>query len=469
MTSIQYIGKTDVISPRSEEKNLLSSDTTTPSRDPRFDIEMDNQAINEESKPKTPGQWIIHFLMVLGPGLAVMLADTDAGCLVTAAQSGATWGYSLIPLNIILIPVVFAAQELTIRLAIYRKKGQAELIMEHYGKGWAWFATAVILITCTGAVTSEISGIMGVGEIFGVPYWASALIMDAFLISVVLTGSYERVEKIAICVGLFELVFVVTMFMVIPSITPQEFVSGIGFPLTDPNYLSLVAANIGAVVMPWMIFYQQSASVERKLQKKDLKMERIETGIGACLTQLVMVAGIVTTAGTIWDGHLPSENSGIDQIPDISAAITPHLGSVAGRILFSLGMIGGAMIGAIVVTITASWTLGEVVGFGRSLDKSPKDAPGFFIVYLTILAIATAICMILRKNLVAINITVEIMNAVLVPVVLAFTFLLSTRHLPEEVKMKGIHKVVVGTVFVICSVFGIFSAVWATVSTIQGD
>ncbi|WP_204377378.1 hypothetical protein [Aquitalea magnusonii] len=29
----------------------------------------------------------------LGPGLVVMLADTDAGSVLTAAQSGAQWGY----------------------------------------------------------------------------------------------------------------------------------------------------------------------------------------------------------------------------------------------------------------------------------------------------------------------------------------------------------------------------------------
>jgi len=69
---------------------------------------------------------------------------------------------------------------------------------------------------------------------------------------VVFTGSYERVEKIAIFVGLFELVFVVTMIMALPS--PERFAKGMGLPITNPDYLNLVAANIGAVVMPWMIF-----------------------------------------------------------------------------------------------------------------------------------------------------------------------------------------------------------------------
>jgi len=42
------------------------------------------------------------------------------------------------------------------------------------------------------------------------------------------------------------------MIMAMP--TPERFISGVAFPVTNGNFLSLVAANIGAVVMPWMIF-----------------------------------------------------------------------------------------------------------------------------------------------------------------------------------------------------------------------
>ena len=38
-------------------------------------------------------------LWVIGPGMMVMIADTDAGSIVTAAQSGASWGYRLLPLS----------------------------------------------------------------------------------------------------------------------------------------------------------------------------------------------------------------------------------------------------------------------------------------------------------------------------------------------------------------------------------
>ncbi len=41
-------------------------------------------------------------LAVWGPGLIVMLADTDAGCIITAAQSGAQFGYSMVLPQVVL-------------------------------------------------------------------------------------------------------------------------------------------------------------------------------------------------------------------------------------------------------------------------------------------------------------------------------------------------------------------------------
>ena len=70
------------------------------------------------------------FVLVAGPGIVVMLADTDAGSIITAAQSGAEWGYGLLLLQFILIPILFVVQELTVRLGIVTRKGHAELIFE---------------------------------------------------------------------------------------------------------------------------------------------------------------------------------------------------------------------------------------------------------------------------------------------------------------------------------------------------
>ena len=63
-----------------------------------------------------------------------MLADTDAGSLITAAQSGAQWGYGCCCCRLLLIPILYIVQELTVRLGVVTGKGHAELIKQHFGR-----------------------------------------------------------------------------------------------------------------------------------------------------------------------------------------------------------------------------------------------------------------------------------------------------------------------------------------------
>src|SRR5271154_7329398 len=84
---------------------------------------------------------IFRWAGVWGPGLLVMLADTDAGNVVTAAQGGAQWGYRLLPLVLLLIPMLYMVQELTVRLGVYTGGGHGELIRERFGIGWAFVST----------------------------------------------------------------------------------------------------------------------------------------------------------------------------------------------------------------------------------------------------------------------------------------------------------------------------------------
>merc|ERR550514_1615602 len=74
------------------------------------------------------------------------------------------------------------------------------------------------------------------------------------------------------------------------------------FPLEEPGFLKLVTANIGAVIMPWMLAYQQSALCEKGLAEDhdegDILIERIDTGLGSFLTQGVMAAMLITVAAS---------------------------------------------------------------------------------------------------------------------------------------------------------------------------
>ncbi len=393
------------------------------------------------------------FAAVAGPGIVVMLADTDAGSVITAAQSGAEWGYRLLMLQLILIPILYIVQELTVRLGIVEGQGHASLIRMRFGAGWAWVSVATLVLACVGALLSELSGLAGVGALFGVPQWLTMTLVVATLVGIAVSGSYLTVERIAMAIGAFELVFLIVAWRAQPGLASLARES-LDIPATNPKYLYLVAANIGAVIMPWMVFYQQSAVVEKKLGVSDLPAARVDTAIGAFVTQMIMAAVLVATAAALSGG---APGASLDTVQQIAEALTPSLGETTGRLLFALGVTGAAMVATIVVTLTAARTLGELLGYDHSLERDPGEAPWFYIVYALIL-IAGAAIVLSGVNLVTLSVGVQVMNALLLPIVLGFLYMLA-RRLPEPHRLQGGYAVVVGLIVALTVVFGVYSGV----------
>ena len=394
-----------------------------------------------------------NFLVVAGPGMVVMLADTDAGSIITAAQSGAAWGYRLLWLQLALIPVLYVVQELTVRIGVTTGQGHANLIEKHFGKFWAWFSVLTLLVCCLGALLTELAGLAGVGALMGVPATTTMILVASALLLMAYTHSYLTVERIALSVGAFELVFLVVVVLARPDVNVIA-AQALDIPWGDRQYLYLVAANIGAVIMPWMVFFQQSAVVEKKLTVEDLPAARADTVIGAVLTQVIMASVLVAAAATL---GMAGHKGELDTVQRISEAITPFLGEFRGKLLFGLGMAGAALTATIVVTLTAARALGEIMGVNCSLDHAPREAPWFYGVY-TIALIGGAAIVASGVNLVSLSVGVQVMNALLLPPVLGFLFLLA-RRLPEPWRLKGGYAALCASIIVVSAGFGVYSGV----------
>ena len=117
-----------------------------------------------DQEDRSRRRWlVVGILAVWGPGLVVMLADTDAGSLITAAQSGSEWGYRMVLPQLVLVPILYVVQEMTVRLGILTNKGQGALIRERFGRGWALLAAVPLFASAVGALFTEYAGIAGVG------------------------------------------------------------------------------------------------------------------------------------------------------------------------------------------------------------------------------------------------------------------------------------------------------------------
>ncbi|PSR23882.1 MAG: NRAMP family metal ion transporter [Sulfobacillus acidophilus] len=394
---------------------------------------------------------LLTLLALFGPGIMVMLADTDVGSAITAAQSGVQWGYEMILPQIVLMPILFFVQEMTVRLGVVTQKGHGEAIREYFGLKWGLLSVSALFLASVGALITEFTGIAGVCQLIGIPVAVGVGVAALGLIAIGFSGSYQRVEWIGIALGTLEVAFVVTAFLSHPNLSALEH-GLVTVPLFHPGYLFMLAANVGAVIMPWMIFYQQGAVVDKKWGVAHLRAGRWDTGVGAIVTQGIMIAIVITAAATLRTHHITTLNS----VAEISRGLGAVLGRVPGTLIWGAGVVGAAFIAALVASVAGAWGISEVLAIKHSLNQRAKDAPWFYVIY-SLAHVAGAVLVILSIDLVQLTIDVEVMNAILLPIVVGFLLALESRALPPQFRMQGFYRYLVWGLCGLVMAFGLYT------------
>jgi Mn2+/Fe2+ NRAMP family transporter len=392
-------------------------------------------------------------LLTFGPGLVVMLANTEVGSVITAAQSGAKWGYRLLLLQLLIIPLLFAVQELATRLALGTGIGYSELIRQNFGRGMTFVAITALAVSCFGTLVTQMAGLAGIGQLYGVPVWVSIVLLVAAILLMVGLGAYRSVERTVIVFGLFELGFLIMAWESHPDI--GQIANGLReMPIANHDYLYLLAANLGTSVMPWAIFYQQSALIDKGLTIRHLTIARLDILLGAVICQTVTAAVLIAAAATFGHYQQPVQ---LDNVPQIATAFSTTLGPVMGRLVFAIGLGGGALVATITVCLTAAWALGEVAGFHHSLEHHPLQAPWFYGAFALMLLLGGGL-VASGVNLIRLSIAMGVLNALLLPVALGFLFQLARTRLADPMRLKGAYAAMVGTIFFCTAAIGVYAA-----------
>jgi Mn2+/Fe2+ NRAMP family transporter len=321
-----------------------------------------------------------------------------------------------------------------------------------------------------GAVVSEMSMIMDVMVWWGVDIVTCNIVVSLALMGLALTGSYEIPEKVGLAMGICQIAFFGTMFIANPKM--EDVVSDLqSFPVGKGNFSSLVTANIGAVIMPWMLAYQQSSMARKGLSatadRETFMLCRMDAALGCFLTQGVVIAMILSVAAVV------PEHSEVEKVDDLIDIFTPTLGSRAlAKVVLTMGINGACMVAAIVVSMCAAWTMEEAMGQDQKdqddqsmvpscslqgVVQSVKSRPVFYSLYTGILVFSFVSTVAFRDWVVQLNIYIDSLNGLLMPPVVFSLWYLASYNLPEEQRIRGFFKWSLFAVFLICSVFCLYS------------
>lgn len=379
----------------------------------------------------------LFLLASLGPGIITMVADNDAGGISTYAVTGAKYGFNLLWVFFILIPMAYYVQEMTVRLGAVTKRGHAEAIFDAFGPFWGWFSIFDLAVVNWLTLVTEYIGMIAAMSIFGVHPWITFAGVTVVLMTVVMTGRYWTFEKVTLFFCLFNLVYIpAAIWAMKTGNVPGGWttVAG-GFYRPDfpggfsADLLFIIMANIGTTITPWQIFFQQSAVVDKGMDVRDIKYGKIDTFAGSFLTGLVAIFIIIATSAAFYYHSTNGQPDPItvEDAKQTAEALEPLLPAGQGqwaRLLFAVGLFDAGFLGAICISLSTSWAVGEVFGWAHSLNKTVRDAPWFYVVYLAMLITAGAVVLIPGAPLITITMFVQVVAVTLLPAALVFLILL---------------------------------------------
>jgi len=362
------------------------------------------------------------FWLLIGPGILVMLGENDGPSMLSYAATGVRFGIGFfLPFIVLTFAMALVVQEMTVRLGAATHRGHAELIFDRFGPFWGWFSMIDLGIGNFLTLITEFIAIRAGLGFFGVPPWLAMLAALALLYLALLTHRYWTWERITLAIAAFNLIFLPIALMAHPDwhAVGRAFSAWKPLPGFNQDTLLIVLADIGATVTPWMLFFQQSATADKGLTRRDIAFGRMDTVVGAALAAVAAVAMVIATS-PLFTHHMSAENF---QAAEFAQALEPFLGHL-GAALFALGIVEAGLVASITISTSSAYAFGEVTGRPHSLNLPITQGKAFYSVLFLCAAAAAGIVLIPGLPLVYVVLIVNVIAVLAMPPALVFLFLL---------------------------------------------
>lgn len=377
----------------------------------------------EEAQPERRHLDPKRVLAAMGPGMVAALAGADAGGVATYSSAGALFGYGQLWTVPVMCLLLIVAQETAARMGCVTGKGFASLIREQFGVRMSTLAMLALLISNTTVTLSEFAGIASGFALFGIPAYVSVPIAAVAIWALTMSGSYHRIEKILLLISCAFVTYVVAGVMVGPDWGDALNATLIPRFSTDPQYFSVLVANIGTTIAPWMIFLAQSNVVEKNARAEDLPYQRIDTVTGSVVASAISWFIILTTGAVLFPAGIA-----VNGAEDAASALAPLVGPYA-EALFGAGLVGASFLAACVLPGITSSAICEAFGWERGADRSWQEAPVYRGIITAIIYLSAVIVIVPSVDLFGIMMLAQVINGVLLPVLLVFMVLIAgDRH-----------------------------------------
>lgn len=330
----------------------------------------------------------------LGPGIITGAADDDPSGIGTYSQVGAQAGNQLLWTAPVLLPLAYAVQEASARIALVTGQGLASVIRQRFPRAVLTICVMLVIVANTvniaadlAAMASVMNMLIGFEQLLGVFVFGLGIVLTEMFVP------YHRYSRILRWLTLSLLAYIGVLFVV--EVNWAQVALDTVVPSFDWNKatIALLIAVAGTTISPYLFFWQSAEEVEERQQAHIHRVER--THIRAMRTDVFfgMLSGVVAMSAIMITTSATLHANGIFEIEtadDAARALQPLAGEFAG-LLFALGILGTGLLAIPVLAGSTSYVVAETFGWPESLERKPSQAKAFYVVMAASVALGIAL------------------------------------------------------------------------------
>jgi len=333
-----------------------------------------------DHKPSFGGLEIFKYI---GPGLLVTVGFTDPGNWAANIATGSEYGYTLLWIVTLSTIMLILLQHNVAHLGIASGYCLSEAATI-YTK--PWISRSVLSFAVLASVATSLAELLGgaiaLQMLFGIPIRTGAVLVTIFVLIMLFTNSYRKIEKWIIgFVSIIGLAFLYEIFLV--DVDWAQAGASWVVPSIPEGSMLLLMSVLGAVVMPHNLFLHSEVIQSRqwnleneKTIKKQLKYEFADTLLSMIIGWAINSAMIILAAATFFKA-----GKEVTELSQAKSLLEPLLGNNAA-VVFAVAL----LFSGVASTITSAMAGGSIVSGMFSEPYDIKDSHSRTGVLISLLA-----------------------------------------------------------------------------------
>ncbi len=333
----------------------------------------------------------------LGPGFITGASDDDPSAIATYSQTGAQFGYMQLWTALFSFPFITVIQEAAARIGMYTGKGLSGVVKEHYPRPLLYITVFLLTIANTINLGADLGAMAASAQLLiDLPFPLWLFIMGIIIVALEILSTYRTYSKF-----LKYLAFSLMSYFFTALVVKQDW-KEIGFLTLVPQlsfnkeFVLNIIALLGTRASPYMFFWQPSQEIEEEIEQEKIKTSgkeipkisgedvtrmRVNTVIGMFFSNFIMLFIIITTASTLGAHGITT----VETADQAAKALRPLAGNLS-FFLFAMGIIGTGLLTVPILAGSAAYALSEAFGWEAGLNKTFRQAHGFYSVIIAAVA-----------------------------------------------------------------------------------